>query len=173
MTGSDHFVEYCECGNVLSQCRCPSPDKTRRVRVGKCECALPLTRPTPSKATGASPSAEIPEPPEGFESWLDYLCRFDLPMQRMDLINRDTQERRVSVFSVTNCARAELAALRRRAEEAAGKAVDECAAYLKKKASDYHALASYEDYSALRFSAEQIANARAEIVARAAREEAT
>ena len=37
-----HFIEYCkECGNVISQCRCPGPDKEKRY--GVCEnCRLKL-----------------------------------------------------------------------------------------------------------------------------------
>lgn len=30
-----HFIEKCECGKVLSQCRCPSVEKSERV-VGPC-----------------------------------------------------------------------------------------------------------------------------------------
>lgn len=34
-----HFIETCKfCGTVISQCRCPSPDKTKRVGVcSKCK----------------------------------------------------------------------------------------------------------------------------------------
>lgn len=28
---SSHFVERCECGVIISQCRCPSKDKAQRV----------------------------------------------------------------------------------------------------------------------------------------------
>lgn len=33
-----HFIETCKyCGTIISQCRCPSPDKEKRIGVcGKC-----------------------------------------------------------------------------------------------------------------------------------------
>lgn len=36
MSAHGHFIETCSCGVVLSQCRCPTFDKERRVRAGPC-----------------------------------------------------------------------------------------------------------------------------------------
>lgn len=39
-----HFIERCVCGNVLSQCRCASPDKESRTRPGPCRCSRPKVK---------------------------------------------------------------------------------------------------------------------------------
>lgn len=41
-TRAAHFLKRCECGRVLSQCRCPGP-KTETV-VGPCRCKEPCPR---------------------------------------------------------------------------------------------------------------------------------
>lgn len=40
MPTSIHFIEECICGNVLAQCRCPSPNKTVHLR-NQCLCSFP------------------------------------------------------------------------------------------------------------------------------------
>jgi hypothetical protein len=33
---SQHFIKYCSCGKVISQCRCPSPSKTKTIIESGC-----------------------------------------------------------------------------------------------------------------------------------------
>jgi hypothetical protein len=35
---SDHFILKCTCGEIISQCRCPDPNKTVRVQNGCPKC---------------------------------------------------------------------------------------------------------------------------------------
>jgi len=48
-----HFIEKCECGRTLSQCRCPDPNKVVRTK-SPCQC-------------------KPDRPPKGYDSWLDWV----------------------------------------------------------------------------------------------------
>ena len=60
---SGHYIKECICGNMLEQCRCPSWDNPKPVRIEKpCKCAIPYgyTQP-PQKLKLRRPRRCFPE----------------------------------------------------------------------------------------------------------------